>query len=213
VVACVPLFGQFVKKGVDWFQKNISNKLHDHYFSNIISKMILNSHHVHLKSCVGPSVNAWLFVHLVILSFHLALDVFYFVSCIRLGLPHPLTLKLIHYICGQPLNLVGTHLLCCSHGGEWIASHNVVQNVFTSIVKDTWFHVSKPMSFYYPLFNFFTNGLTSCNSWWHPHFNQCYYYWSHLSRFGFTRYFISWHGSGKRRAITQLTFDECVFLT
>ncbi len=180
------LFGQFVKKGIDWFQENISNKLHDHSFSDIISKMILNSHHAHIEIlCAGPRVCAWLFAHLVILSFHLAFNFFYSVLHIRLGVPHPLTLGLIHYICGQTLNLMGTHLLCCSHGGEWIASHNVVQNVFTSIVKNTWFHVSKPMSFYYPLFNFFFGGLTSCNSWWHPHFNQCCHCWSHLGRFGF----------------------------
>jgi hypothetical protein len=164
-------------------------------------------------SCVSPKVSAWHFVHLVILSFHLALDVFCFVLCIRLGLPRPLTLRLIHYICDQPLNLVGTHLLCCSHGGEWIISHNVIQDVFTSIVKDTWFHVSKPMFFYYSLFNFFPNGLISCNSWWHSHFNQCCHCGSHLSRFGFNHYFISQHGSGKGRALTQLTFDECVFKT
>ncbi len=164
MVACVPLFGQFVKKGINWLQENISKKLHDHSFSNIISKMIFNFHHTHLKSCVGPRVSTWLFVHLVILSFHLALDVFCSMLCIRLGLPHPLTLGLIHYICGQPLNLVGTHLLCCSHGREWIASHNVVQDIYTSIVKDTWFHVSKPMSFYYSLFKFFIDELTSCSS-------------------------------------------------
>ncbi len=126
VVACVPLFGQFAKKGVDWFQENISNKLHDHSFSNIISKMISNSHHAHLKSCVGPRANDDFLFTWSFFLFILALDVFCSMLYTSLGLPHPLTLGLIHYICGQPLNLVGTHFLCCSHGGEWIASHNVV---------------------------------------------------------------------------------------
>ncbi len=50
VMVCIPLFMQFVKRGSYWFQMGISNKLHDHSFSNIISKMDFDLHHAHLKS-------------------------------------------------------------------------------------------------------------------------------------------------------------------
>jgi hypothetical protein len=34
-----------------------------------------------------------------------------------------------------------THLFRCTHGGEWIISHNAIQDAFVSIVKNTGFHV------------------------------------------------------------------------
>jgi hypothetical protein len=50
--------------------------------------------------------SAWDFVYPVIPSFYLALDVFSFVLCTKLDLPHLLTFRLIHCICGQPLDLI-----------------------------------------------------------------------------------------------------------
>jgi len=37
--------------------------------------------------------------------------------------------------CDQPLDLVRTHFLWYSHGGEWIASHHVARIAFNSIAK------------------------------------------------------------------------------
>jgi hypothetical protein len=31
-----------------------------------------------------------------------------------------------HYICSQPLDPIGIHLLCYAHGGEMIISHDVM---------------------------------------------------------------------------------------
>jgi hypothetical protein len=36
---------------------------------------------------------------------------------------------------------MGIHLLYCAHGGERTASHDVIQNIFSSIAKDAWFHI------------------------------------------------------------------------
>jgi hypothetical protein len=52
------------------------------------------------------------------------------------GLPHPLAHGLSHYICDQPLDLMGMHLLHCAHGGEKTISYDVVYDAFMSIVKD-----------------------------------------------------------------------------
>jgi len=38
--------------------------------------------------------------------FYLALNVFFFALCTKLGLPHLLAIGLIHCICGQPLDLI-----------------------------------------------------------------------------------------------------------
>lgn len=54
VVKCVPCFMQFVKRGSYWLQETISHRLHNHFFSHIISNMVSNLHCTRLKSCVGP---------------------------------------------------------------------------------------------------------------------------------------------------------------
>ncbi len=116
-------------------------------------------------------VGAWLFAHSVIPYLCLVFDVFSFVLHTRLGLLG-LVFELIHYICGRPLDPTRIHLFRCSHGGEWIASHNVTRDVFTSIVRNARFHVSKLMSFCHLHFNFLVGELILCYrlmtfaSWW-----------------------------------------------
>ncbi len=60
---------------------------------------------------------------------------------IHCGFPHPLNLSLSHCTCGQPLDLMGIHLFRCTHGGERTTCHDVVQDVFASIMRDTRFHI------------------------------------------------------------------------
>jgi hypothetical protein len=55
--------------------------------------------------------------------------------------PHPLTLGLTPCICGQLLDPLRIHLFHYAHGGNRIASHDIVQDGFASIVKDVGFHV------------------------------------------------------------------------
>jgi hypothetical protein len=57
-----------------------------------------------------------------------------------LGFSYPLTFGLSHWICGQPLDLMG-FIFCCAHGGEKTTSHDVGWDVFKFIVKDDRFHV------------------------------------------------------------------------
>jgi hypothetical protein len=116
--------------------------LHNHSFFNIIFDMTFNLHHAHLRSCVNLGANVWLFVCLVIPPFYLPSNVFSFVLHTKLGLSHSLAFGAIHCICGQPLDPTGTHLLCFSHGGEWIASHDAIRDAFASIVRDARFRVS-----------------------------------------------------------------------
>jgi hypothetical protein len=42
--------------------------------------------------------------------------VFFTMLHIQLGLPHPLALGLLYYICGRPLDLLGIHLLVAGRG-------------------------------------------------------------------------------------------------
>ncbi len=45
IVTCIPLFMQFVERGLNCFQESISNKLHNHFFSSIIFNMVFYSHY------------------------------------------------------------------------------------------------------------------------------------------------------------------------
>jgi hypothetical protein len=53
------------------------------------------------------------------LFFHLDLYVFSTTLRTRLGFSHPLILGVSHWICNQPLDPMGIHLLCCVH---WICT-------------------------------------------------------------------------------------------
>ncbi len=111
-------FHTICKKKIKLVHKIIKNKLHKHSFFITTFDMVFDLHYARLKSYVGLGVNAWLFVRLVILVFCMAFNIFSFTLHTKLGLPHALDLKLTNCICGQPLNLAKTHLLCCFLGGE-----------------------------------------------------------------------------------------------
>jgi membrane-anchored protein YejM (alkaline phosphatase superfamily) len=49
---------QFAKKGLDQIYKNISNRLHDRFFFNIIFDMPFDLYHAHLKSYAHSRVGA-----------------------------------------------------------------------------------------------------------------------------------------------------------
>lgn len=124
--------------------------MHDHSFSNIIFDVAFDSHCAYLRSYVSPRASAWLFVRIVIPPLCLPFDVFSFSLRTRSSLPHPLAFKVTHCICGQPLNLVGTHLL---HNGEltyipWCDSKCLHLHCKRCKVSCFMFDVNKSMSFH-----------------------------------------------------------------
>jgi hypothetical protein len=88
---------------------------------------------------------AWCENLVICLPYHAMLS--YAFKCFLLNIvdqvtpPHPLILSLTHYIRGEMLDPLGIHLFWCAHGGERTTSHDVVQDVFTSIVRNARFHV------------------------------------------------------------------------
>jgi hypothetical protein len=77
----------------------------------------------------------------VIPLFGLILEPFSIALHTWLSLSHPLALGLSHCICGQLLNLMGIHFLCCTHGGQMMTSHDVVHDAFVLIMRDASFHI------------------------------------------------------------------------
>jgi hypothetical protein len=123
---CVPPFEQLAKRGVDYLQKSVLKRLHDHSFINILVYLPFDSHQTHLRSYAGTCVGAWLLARLIIPFFHLPSYVLFTTLRIKLGLSHPLLLEVSHCICNQHLNIMGIHFLHCVHGGETMALHDVV---------------------------------------------------------------------------------------
>ncbi len=79
-----------------------------------------------------------------------------------------LIISLSHYICGQPLDPTGMHLLRCIHGLKMTASHHVVQDAFVSIARnarikrDARFHILREQThfFHHLFFNLRVGELT-----------------------------------------------------
>jgi hypothetical protein len=121
------------------------------------------------------------FVLLIIPPFHLAFNVFPFVLCTKLSLPHLLAFGVTHYICanGQLLNVVRTHLFRCSHGGEQTTSHNVVRDAFAFHCEKhrvSCFIWTNPFPSTTFLSIFFSTSWHHAINWWHLHlgwFGHC----------------------------------------
>jgi hypothetical protein len=111
------------------------------FFINIFFYLPFNSHPTLFRLCVGPSAGAWLLAHPIISFFRLLSDVFSTTLRTSLSLFHTLVLEVSHCICSQPFDLMGIHLFHCEHGGERMASHDVVWNAFVAIAKDVRFHI------------------------------------------------------------------------
>ncbi len=114
---------------------------------------------VTLKSSLWLSVESACFV---ITCFHLLSDVLSFTLQTRLGLPHPLSVGLSHCIYSQPLNPIGIYLLCCAHGGERNASHDVIR----ILLCPSWemfgfmFYKNKPTFSHHFFFSLLVGGST-----------------------------------------------------
>ncbi len=120
--------------------RNISKNVHDHSFSRIISKLSSNCHHVQLKSCIDTSLRVQLFACPLIPSFQMDFNIFSLTLHNRLG-SHPMVCCFSWCICSQPIDLLRIHIFCCIHEAKLTTTHDVVQDFFTSIVRDVEFHV------------------------------------------------------------------------
>jgi len=98
--------------------------------------MSFDSHKAHLRFYAGFGARAWLFAHFVIPCFDLPSNDFSSMLQKKLSLPHPLALGLTHCIYAWLLDSMGIYLLCYTHGGERIASHDAVQIFFASIARE-----------------------------------------------------------------------------
>ncbi len=147
----IPPFEQLSKKGVDCLQVNILKRMHEHSFSNIISKLSSNYHHAWLRSCVGLSLGVWLYApnHPIFKD----------------GLWHFL-LTITHQI--GPLPFHGSwsfsmHIWPCHRSNtnfvvfmerKHMITHDAIWNFFTSIARDVKVHVLHEQTHVFPMPSF-----------------------------------------------------------
>ncbi len=72
----------------------------------------------------GPSLSAWLFIHLVIPSFRMVYNIFLLILHIRLSLPYPTTRGL------STINSIRIHILHCVHEGKCTTTRDVIWDSF-----------------------------------------------------------------------------------
>ncbi len=115
--------------------------MHEHSFSNIIFAWHIFWSSLWLVEILHRLGFRCLASHLVILSFHMAFDIFFSMLCIRLGFSHSTTYRLAYSIHGQLINLMVIHLHQHFDKEECNATYDTIWDAFTSIAKDARFHV------------------------------------------------------------------------
>jgi hypothetical protein len=121
----------------------------------------------------------------------LALDVVSPIVHTRLGLPHSLALGLSNCICGQPLDPMGIHLFCCTHGKERTTSHVgclCIHHERCWLTCCVWADPYSSTS--YPLVLIPIN-RHCVFSWWHLHIDWCCHCWHHSNGFDFVCCIVS----------------------
>ncbi len=77
----------------------------------------------------GKGVGLWLVARPSICSFSITHSIFISTLCFPLNLIQLLTYNLLTCEYGHRLDTFGTHLVRCLFGGQWIVTHDIIQNV------------------------------------------------------------------------------------
>ncbi len=124
-------------------QNSISEHLHHHTFSNMLSNETFEAHHAQILSCFILRVGVWLITWPVFPTFWLSSPIFRTTFCIQLGLPHSLVVGIPWCVCTHPINFMGIHLLRCVHGNERTETHDAIHDTFATITQNASFHMGQ----------------------------------------------------------------------
>jgi hypothetical protein len=136
------------------FQNSILDHLHHHTFSNMFFDKIPKTHHAQILSCFDLEVGTWLPTQPIFPAFLLFCTSFFTTFRMQLGLPHPSIPNILWCMCTHPIDVMGVHLLCCTHGNEYIGTHDVIRDIFVAITRDVDFHVKRNQLHTLPLTTF-----------------------------------------------------------
>jgi hypothetical protein len=138
---CLFPFEQFIEQQMVQLQNSILECLHYHTFSDMLSNMIFETHHVQILLCFGLGAIAWFTTQLIFPTFRLSSLVFSTTLWMWLGLPNLSIVCIPWCVCTHPIGPIGVHLLCCTHGNRHMGTHDAIHDTFASIVGNVNFHV------------------------------------------------------------------------
>jgi hypothetical protein len=61
----------------------------------------------------------------------------------QFNLPQPLIASILQYMCTHPIDPFDIHLLRCIHGNEHMGTHDVIHNIFATIMQDVGFRMGQ----------------------------------------------------------------------
>jgi len=132
------------------FQNSILEHLHHHTPSKMLFDKILEIHRAWILSCFSLKVGNWLIVWLIFPTFWLSSPIFSTTFWMWFELPHPSIASLPQCVCTHPINPMGIHFLCYTHGNKGIRTHDVVRNIFSIIAWDVDFHMGREQLHAFP---------------------------------------------------------------
>jgi hypothetical protein len=123
-----------------------------HHHTSLMSILeddsISSTSRTHIHSCLGKGAGLWSIARPSIHSFFIAHSIFISTLCFHFDLIQPLTSSLLTCECEHKLDAFGAHLILCTFGGQWIATHDTIQNVMYAFVRE--------------------NGHVVWKEWWYP---------------------------------------------
>ncbi|CAM6114091.1 unnamed protein product [Calypogeia fissa] len=142
VRVAVPALEELAFDSPNRVQQVISDHMHQHSLASMLSEAPSDAVQACLLSYAGTGSSAWLSANPEWAPFRMSSFIFTTSLRVRLGHPHPGLLGQPSYVCGHTLDPMGTHILRCSHGSEWTATHDDLCNVLAAMARDTSYHVS-----------------------------------------------------------------------
>jgi hypothetical protein len=92
-----------------------------------------------IHSCSSKRAGLWLGIKSSISLFRITHFIFNSALCFRLDLVQPSTFSLLKCECGHKLDTFGTHLTRCLFKGQWITTHDAIQNVMYALTQEQWY--------------------------------------------------------------------------
>jgi hypothetical protein len=109
-----------------------------------------------IRSYLSKGACLWLVVKPSIYSFCIAHFIFTSTLHFHMGLIQPSAFCFITCECEHRLDASSTHLICCTFGGQWIATHDAIWNVIYALTqksghvlwKETWYAFTSRISLF-----------------------------------------------------------------
>jgi hypothetical protein len=106
---------------------------------------------------LGKGARLWLVARPFICPFSIAHSTFTSTLHFCFGLIQPLTFSIFTCECEHELDTFGTHLTYCPLGGQWITTHDAIQDIMYALIWKKWAQCMERVVVHLYIINFITN--------------------------------------------------------